>query len=32
MKGQLGLVLGWISKFIRAAIVRSIYRRTDISR
>jgi MFS superfamily sulfate permease-like transporter len=28
----LGLVLGWIGEFIRVAIVRSIYRRTDISR
>ncbi len=27
----LGLVLGWISEPIRAAIVRGIYRRTDIS-
>ena len=27
----LGLMLGWITEFIRAAIVRSIYRRTDIS-
>jgi MFS superfamily sulfate permease-like transporter len=28
----LGLVLGWITEIIRAAIVRSIYRRTNISR
>jgi predicted benzoate:H+ symporter BenE len=28
----LGLVLGWIGEFLRVAIVRSIYRRTDISR
>jgi MFS superfamily sulfate permease-like transporter len=27
----LGLILGWITEFIRAAIVRSVYRRTDIS-
>jgi MFS superfamily sulfate permease-like transporter len=27
----LGLILGWISEFIRAAIVRSVYRRTNIS-
>ena len=27
----LGLILGWISEFLRAAIVRSVYRRTGIS-
>lgn len=27
----LGLVLGWIAEYIRAAIVRSVYRSTDIS-
>ena len=27
----LGLILGWITELIRTAIVRSVYRRTDIS-
>jgi hypothetical protein len=27
----LGLALGWIAEYIRAAIVRSVYRSTDIS-
>ena len=28
----LGLILGWVAEFLRAAIVRSLYRRTDIPR
>jgi MFS superfamily sulfate permease-like transporter len=28
----LGLALGWVSEFIRTAVVRSLYRRPDISR
>jgi hypothetical protein len=27
----LGLVAGWIGEFVRAAIVRTVYRRADIS-
>ena len=27
----LGLILGWVTELIRAAIVRSVYRHTDLS-